>query len=167
MKILFNVLVMISTLLSGCGQLEVVQKKVRRGESLCSYLSDDDYDYVKIEIINKRGERVQFFTETACSKNEKIVGLSKHDKLNHNAGMLFEYDREGNHSLTMRIISFPLDFIYLDKNWKVVGLIKNAPPHQKGNFGIEFISRFILALPAGAIDRNQIAVGNGASGLLY
>lgn len=55
-------------------------------------------------------------------------GLSGRKSLADNQGMLFVFPQEGYHSFWMKGMLFPIDIIWLDKDYKVVYVKENAQP---------------------------------------
>ncbi|HEV2613770.1 MAG TPA: DUF192 domain-containing protein [Gammaproteobacteria bacterium] len=55
-------------------------------------------------------------------------GLSGRKSLANNEGMLFVFPKEGFYPFWMKSMLFPIDIIWLDKNYKVVYVKENAQP---------------------------------------
>ncbi|MUV60672.1 DUF192 domain-containing protein [Halobacterium sp. CBA1126] len=64
--------------------------------------------------------------EVADTRDERYTGLSEHESLGPNEGMLFVYDREGSHAYVMRSMDFPIDIVYVGANGRITR-IHHAP----------------------------------------
>lgn len=56
---------------------------------------------------------------TATSPQEWYKGLSGLDKLGAKKGMLFIYPQAIRPQITMRDMNFPIDLLFVDKNWEI------------------------------------------------
>ena len=72
-----------------------------------------------------------FQVEIADSFAERGIGLSDWEFLSNDSGMLFVFPRNSVPSFWMRDMSFPIDIIWIDENWKIVGIEKKLQPCQK------------------------------------
>jgi hypothetical protein len=59
---------------------------------------------------------------------DKAKGLMFREGLGENEGMLFTFDEEGIYSFWMKNMKFPIDIIWLDKDFKVVHIEENVQP---------------------------------------
>jgi hypothetical protein len=62
----------------------------------------------------------------ADTPDERYTGLSDHESLGENEGMLFVYPDEGEHTYVMRSMDFPIDIVYVDANGRITK-IHHAP----------------------------------------
>jgi hypothetical protein len=76
--------------------------------------------------VELRGER--FMVEIADDPQEQARGLMYRDSMPGNHGMLFLFDREEPQAFWMKNTKIPLDILYFDSNWKLVGWSLNTPP---------------------------------------
>lgn len=72
------------------------------------------------------GERIEL--ELAETPEEMMRGLSGRASLPDGHGMLFVYPEDTVPSFWMKNMHFPIDIIWLDRNWKVIGVEKNISP---------------------------------------
>jgi uncharacterized membrane protein (UPF0127 family) len=135
-------------------------RPLRPGELVCEKV-DKATREAKVTFLNSESKEVTFRTKTACTAEEQSIGLSQSTGLKPDEGMLFEHASEGEHGLTMRYTTFPLDFIYLDSNWKVVKIARDLPARDPGY--PTAICQWILAVRAGQAKADHIEVGNRAS----
>jgi uncharacterized membrane protein (UPF0127 family) len=102
--------------------------------------------------------------EVADDGDELTRGLSGRDGLDDDAGMLFVWEEPGVRTLWMKETRFPLDFLWLDEERRVVSIEANVPP-QPGAPDSELIRyssgapvRYAIELDAGMIAALGIAV---------
>lgn len=73
------------------------------------------------------GERLGTVTvEVADTPDERYTGLSEHESLGDDEGMLFVYPDEGEHTYVMRSMDFPIDIVYVDATGRITE-IHHAP----------------------------------------
>jgi uncharacterized membrane protein (UPF0127 family) len=75
-------------------------------------------------------------------------------------GMLFVFDREDDHTFWMKNTFVALDMIFVDKNYRVVGVVKRAVPHDETSRGVGRPSRYVVEVNAGFADEHRIRVGS-------
>jgi uncharacterized membrane protein (UPF0127 family) len=107
--------------------------------------------------------------EVADDTEERTLGLSYRDDLGGDDGMLFVWENESTYVLWMKGMRFPLDFVWLDAERRVVSLNENVP-HQPGAPDSELIryssgvpAKFAIELNAGAAARLRLAIGDELS----
>ena len=71
---------------------------------------------------------VTVMAEVADDEFERMTGLSGREKLAENEGMCFVFPTEGQHRFWMKDMKFPLDLIFVDSNFTVVGWHENLQP---------------------------------------
>ena len=69
-----------------------------------------------------------FNVELAVNQEERENGLMFREKLDLDKGMLFIFDKEGEHSFWMKNTLIPLDIIWINENYKVVFINESAQP---------------------------------------
>ncbi len=104
------------------------------------------------------------------SDNEckRELGLSGRNSLADNAGMIFIFEKDGNYDFWMKDMNFPLDMVWISADFHIVGVEKNISPktYDAANpklseiFGQNYIAQYVLELPAGYCDKNNIKVGD-------
>jgi hypothetical protein len=102
--------------------------------------------------------------EIASSSEQMMRGLSGRMSLEDGKGMLFIFNDLGNHGFWMKEMYFPIDIIFINENFDVVGIKKSLLTSTYPEiFGEEFVSKYVLEVPAGFVDKNQIKVGDRAN----
>lgn len=80
-------------------------------------------------------------------------GLSGRESLDKDSGMLFmmaqAQGKTGNWTFNMKNCYIPLDLIFIDSSWLIVGIVHSAPPGSIYGFGIGMHSAFVLEVNGG------------------
>jgi uncharacterized membrane protein (UPF0127 family) len=104
--------------------------------------------------------------EVADEPGERSQGLSDRDALPRDGGMLFVWDQPAEHTLWMKDMRIPLDFVWLDESKRVIKVEANVP-HQPGASDAELVrytsgpgALYAIELNAGAAARLGIGVGD-------
>jgi len=74
-------------------------------------------------------------------------------------GMLFLFDRERVQSFWMKNTLIPLDMIFVDENWTVVGVVPRAEPLTLSPRAVEGPSRYVLEVNGGFAEQHGVAIG--------
>lgn len=107
---------------------------------------------------------VGFSVELARTPAERSKGLSGHEPLGENKGMLFVFERPTTERFWMKGMLFPIDLFWI-ADGKITGIEKDMPIPKKG----EIVPRiyhsptpidYVLEAPAGTADRNGFAIGD-------
>ena len=82
--------------------------------------------------------------------------------LPQNQGMLFIFEDEQPRAFWMKNTLIPLDMIFIDANWRIVKLIKNAEPCKEDpcpTYDSERPAKYVLEVNAGQIKEKEVKVG--------
>ena len=112
--------------------------------------------------------KISFFKSEVVSKTikaklvttiqDKKFGLMFRKYLNYDEGMLFKFDYKIN-SIWMKNTYIPLDVLFLDKKYKVIGYAEDTVPLSLDQVSINKPSNYILEVNAGWIRDNNIKIG--------
>lgn len=104
--------------------------------------------------------RYCYKVEIARTQTERERGLMFRDKLDRNRGMFFVFDREDFYPFWMKNTLIPLDIIWLDKDYKVAYIFKNAQPcgEECENIVPDKPAQYVLELSAGEADRVGLGI---------
>lgn len=105
----------------------------------------------------------EFRLEVAADDRSRAMGLMWRKELKENEGMLFVHVGEANHTFWMRNTYIPLDMVFVDKDFKVVGILENVPVLNESPRSINTKSQFIIELNAGSAAKDGIKVGHTVS----
>ena len=105
-----------------------------------------------------------FSAQVAKTNEQRIKGLSGRAGLGSDEAMLFVYDTDGKWSIWMKEMRFPIDIVWLDKDKKVVHIVKNVPPesYPHESFVPMEDARYVVELAAGTVARKAITIGGRA-----
>lgn len=117
------------------------------------------------ELIDVHFDGLVIRAEPARTGEERAQGLSGHAPLSNDGGMLFFLGEERVPAFTMRGMLFPLDFVWISSDLRVVGLTENVPhPAASGEAlsGIRPVAPvlYVLEVSAGVIAEFGIEVGD-------
>jgi len=93
--------------------------------------------------------------EVAKNFVSRGMGLMFRSRLSENGGLLIH----GCNGIHMMFMRFPIDAVFVDKKGKVVKLYRRLPPWV-GIVPFVWRADKVAELPAGAIDRHGIRVGD-------
>jgi uncharacterized protein len=106
-----------------------------------------------------------FATRVAKTETEREKGLSDTRELRNDQAMLLIFDRDDKWSIWMKDMNYPIDIVWLDKDKKVVYIVKNAPPesYPYEKFVPKQDARYVLELLAGTVGKKAINIGSQAA----
>ncbi len=103
---------------------------------------------------------VPILVEIANTDAKRMKGLSGRELLPPNEGLLFVFEKPENHSFWMRDMQFPIDIIWINEKFSVVGVIENI---SQASFPEIFEPsepiKFVLEVNAGWAAKNGIKRG--------
>lgn len=100
----------------------------------------------------------------ADTEDLREKGLSGRVTLPDGEGMWFVYQKNGLYSYWMPEMHFPIDIVWFDENLHVVYLQENATPESYPHvFTPNVLSRYVLEVPGGFVQKNGIVLGDGVS----
>jgi len=98
-----------------------------------------------------------FNIDVAESLEERSLGLSGRDFLDPGSGLLFIFPNEDFHGIWMKEMNFPIDIIWLDKNYRVVGLKEGATPESYPEiFRPSLKASYVLEINSGEAKKAKI-----------
>jgi len=105
-----------------------------------------------------------FYPEIAQTASQKEKGLMGREQLAENGGMLFVYDQEIRPAFWMKNMRIPLDFVWIDRNARVVDLHPSVLPCGQDCPSIvsRYPLKYVLEIPAGSAEKRGIEIGDHA-----
>lgn len=105
-----------------------------------------------------------FSAQVLKTDKERAKGLSGRSGLGADQAVLFVFDSDSKWSMWMKEMKFPIDIVWLDKNKKVVYIVKNVPPdsYPDETFTPTEDARYVMEFIAGTVDKKSIMIGNQA-----
>jgi len=101
--------------------------------------------------------------ELALSWEQRAKGLMFREEMAANKGMLFLFEEEANHSFWMKNVRFPIDILWLDREKRIVHMVKRVPPCKKDpcpTYSPVRPSVYVLELSAGKTDEMGLKPGD-------
>jgi len=116
----------------------------------------NDIKYVKIS-----GQMVK--VDLALTQKEQEQGLSGRENLKNDEGMLFIFPKPLVNYFWMKDMNFPIDMIWIDKNFRVIYIQENAlPSSYPDSFGPGVDNQYVLELSSGFSEKNNLKIGDRA-----
>ncbi len=114
------------------------------------------------------GEWLTIRAETALTPDQRTKGLGGRDTLPEDAGMLFVFPSPDRHTFCMCGMRFPLDFVWIGPDLRVVDVTRDVPPPAETGGDIRTLDPaapvlYVLELNAGSSDEAGVAVGDAVS----
>ena len=101
--------------------------------------------------------------EIADTDAERAKGLSERTNLAPDTGLLFVFPAVTTPSFWMKDMRFPIDIIWLDEKWKIIGIEKNlAPETYPKLFSPPSPIKYVLEVGAGFSEKNHLKIGDQA-----
>jgi len=108
-----------------------------------------------------------FEVEVVATSETRNRGLSGRESMAPQTGMLFVFEPAIASAFWMKDMLFPLDFVWIGKDCKVVDLTLNAPAPTPGTadtalpiYEIEAVAPYTLEINAGEVEALGIRVGD-------
>lgn len=119
-----------------------------------------EYNSFEHEIQIKINNTITLKTDVSTTNKERMIGLSKYEKLSEDQAMLFVFEKKGFYSFWMRDMKFPIDIIWLDENKTIVSIKENADPvNFPQSYTPESESLFVVETVAGFVQKNNLEKG--------
>lgn len=97
----------------------------------------------------------------ADSLPERIKGLSDTPYLPDGIVKLFAFGAEGEHSIWMKDMNYPIDIIWVEKAGSIVHIKQNvAPETYPESFASPKPAWYVIETPAGFVEKSGISVGD-------
>ena len=99
--------------------------------------------------------------EVADTELEHWQGLSGRPYLPAGSGMIFVFDKPFQPSFWMKDMQFPLDFIWMDENFRIVDLTPDVAPESYPTiFKPSEPVQYVLEVNAGFAEREELKIGD-------
>lgn len=82
-----------------------------------------------------------------------------------NQALLLAFPTDGEHSISMKSVSTPIDIVWLDGDKKVVYIVKNTSKKilSQTVYKPKSVARYIVELPVGSVDKDNIMINQVVS----
>jgi uncharacterized protein len=109
----------------------------------------------QIKYIEIAGQTLK--VELALTPKEQEQGLSGRENLKNDEGMLFIFQKSSKNYFWMKDMNFPIDIIWIDENFRVVFIEKEALPESYPlTSGPNQNSRYVLEVLGGFSEKNNL-----------
>jgi len=93
--------------------------------------------------------------------DERYTGLSDHESLGPDEGMLFVHPREAEHGYVMRDMAFPIDMVFVAENGTITTIHHaEVPPEGEESPTYEGYGKYVVEIPYEYTTEHGIAVGD-------
>jgi uncharacterized membrane protein (UPF0127 family) len=104
-----------------------------------------------------------FQARIAKTGSARQGGLSNATKLDSNQALLMVFPSESKWQIGMKDMKIPIDIVWLDKDKKVIYIVKNASPDDStAIFTPKSDARYVVELPAGTVSKMAITASRSA-----
>ena len=111
-------------------------------------------------ITTQQGRRIPVEIELATTSAQQAKGLMFRAHLEENRGMLFIFEDDQIRTFWMKNTLIPLDMIFIDKEFQVVGVVHEATPRTTSPRMVPYASRFVLEINGGLAKKWGIRRGD-------
>lgn len=118
---------------------------------------------VKASFVSPDGRISHFILEVAATPEQRARGLMFRKTLAPDRGMVFVFPFEEIQTFYMKNTYIPLDMIFIDATYTVVGVIENAEPLSTKLLSVEKPSKFVVELNATTAAKHGIVIGSRVS----
>lgn len=94
--------------------------------------------------------------EVASTDAQRQMGLMFRESMGDDEGMLFLFSTERHNSFWMHNTLIPLDMLFIDSEWKVVGVVHDATPQTDDARNVPKMSQYVLEVNGGFAARNGL-----------
>ncbi|MFC7009293.1 DUF192 domain-containing protein [Halalkalicoccus salilacus] len=99
-------------------------------------------------------------SEVADGPEERYTGLSDHESLGEDEGMLFVFENEDERSFVMRNMDFPIDIVFVDADGRIT-TIHEAPTEDGSDLtSYRGEAKWVLEVNRGYTDEHGIEEGD-------
>jgi len=106
-----------------------------------------------------------FRARIAYNEVDRTTGLSEVKALNPGQALLMAFPSESEWSIWMKDMKVPIDIVWLDKDKKVIYIVKNASPDDSISrvFKSKTPAKYVVEIAAGTVDSKSIKVNSMAT----
>jgi uncharacterized membrane protein (UPF0127 family) len=104
--------------------------------------------------------RATVAVEVVNTFEQRQHGLMFRKHLDENAGMIFVFADASPRNFWMHNTLIPLDMIFVNSSFRVIGIVANATPETDSLRGVEGASQYVLEVNGGFCAKNGIEAGD-------
>ncbi len=103
----------------------------------------------RVTLLDAFGGRHAVKVEVAATRDARTRGLMWRTALAEGEGMLFLFPHDDLLTFWMKNTLIPLDMIFIDSAWRIVGIVAQAEPRSLESRGPGLPARYVLEVPGG------------------
>lgn len=103
----------------------------------------------KVVLLPPGQDPVTVRVEVAREEEERRRGLMYRTQLDADAGMIFLFERPQHLTFWMRNTEIPLDMIFIEPSFRILGIVENAEPRTDTSRSVPGDSQYVLEVNAG------------------
>jgi uncharacterized protein len=104
--------------------------------------------------------RATVAVEVADTFAQRQHGLMFRNHLDESAGMIFVFPDSAPRNFWMHNTKIPLDMIFVNSSFRVIGIVANAQPETDTLRGVDGASQYVLEVNGGFCAKNGIRAGD-------
>ena len=112
-----------------------------------------------VTLFPPQGPSVAVRVEVARTPTQRERGLMYRERLDEDAGMVFVFDEDDDHTFWMKNTAIPLDMIFITRDLVVAGVVENAEPFSLTTRSCGRPSRYVLEVNGGFARKHGIVPG--------
>ncbi|MDR2018914.1 MAG: DUF192 domain-containing protein [Syntrophobacterales bacterium] len=115
----------------------------------------------KVTFLQNKGKPgpCTFTVEVATTPKDQTLGLMFRERLDQDAGMLFDFGRDEMRYFWMKNTLIPLDMIFIGSDMKVVHIHRWARPKDETSISSKFLTRYVLEVNGGKAASCRVKTG--------
>lgn len=113
-----------------------------------------------LTITDRHGAHHDFTVDIARTEKEKEAGESAHQTIADGAGMLFVFTPPEAATMWMRNTPVSLDIAFIGVDGRIQAIVERAVPFSERRLAGQGESAAVLEVAAGAMEKNNIVVGD-------
>jgi uncharacterized membrane protein (UPF0127 family) len=98
--------------------------------------------------------------EVVNTFEQRQHGLMFRKHLDQNAGMIFIFADAAPRNFWMHNTEIPLDMIFVNSSFRVIGIVENATPRTDAPRGVEGASQYVLEVSGGFCAKHGVKTGD-------
>jgi uncharacterized membrane protein (UPF0127 family) len=145
-----QLIILVSVVLLVLGAFQFYSQILQEGKKVCGHFERD---------ASKLSPRICLDIAATTGQREKGLMFVKAGELAPDQGMIFVFDQEQENAFWMKNTYIPLDMIFIDSGFKVVGIVENAEPLTLDQRKVDAKSKYVVEVLGGKSSEWGLNVG--------